>query len=424
MKGLFVNHSPSRRHSASQLKSFAIKWSIRLLLICVVCVISFFSKIKFKRKTSDKIILTGTFLSDNWIRSLLLPLSRSNYSGKIIFVASQKMPPIKNIEAYYPPGWLQSNFDEKISRLLTFAYLCLKYRPQYVLGISLLLNGITAIAISKIIGAKSIYNCTSGENEIVGGGKFSGSRFFSSLDKPDLFSENLLIKIVNHSDLIIARGKKQIDFFRSKGISTKHSVITASVDSRQFFPSSPDLKKCYDLITVGRLVNLKRLDIFLALVLKLKNDGFKDISAAIVGTGTLESDLKRMADDFNIQDNVRFLGFRNDVGSLLRKSKIFILSSDREGMSQSMLQAMFCGLPVVVSDVGAHSELVVSRKNGFLVSNLDVNSFFKPVKTLLSDPEIFNRIGKAATSDVQDYAIENLSIKWSYLLNQPYRSFE
>jgi glycosyltransferase involved in cell wall biosynthesis len=60
--------------------------------------------------------------------------------------------------------------------------------------------------------------------------------------------------------------------------------------------------------------------------------------------------------NLGIDRNVRFAGHQNTVEDWLRKSKVFVLTSDSEGLSLSMMEAMMCGLPAIVSDVGERCE--------------------------------------------------------------------
>ena len=116
----------------------------------------------------------------------------------------------------------------------------------------------------------------------------------------------------------------------------------------------------------GRLVEIKRIDVFLQAI-KSMVQRIPDISAVIVGDGNLRDQLQGMAVDLGVDCHVTFVGHQENVETWLRKSKIFVLTSDSEGLSLSMMEAMMCGLPAVVSNVGDLGDLAKNGVNGYLV---------------------------------------------------------
>src|SRR6185369_5034897 len=113
-------------------------------------------------------------------------------------------------------------------------------------------------------------------------------------------------------------------------------------------------------------IEVKRVELFLRVV-KLITLTVPCISAAIVGAGRLEESLKEMARSLGVARNVRFAGYQRDVVPWLKRSKVFVLTSQSEGLSLAMMEAMMCGLPCVVPDVGELGKLVDDGENGYLV---------------------------------------------------------
>jgi L-malate glycosyltransferase len=119
------------------------------------------------------------------------------------------------------------------------------------------------------------------------------------------------------------------------------------------------------LICVGRLEKIKGHDILLkAFGLMQPGDHVKLL---IVGDGPCRQEIDQQIIEEGLQQNVQMLGQRNDIPDLLNLSDCFVLSSRSEGLSCSIIEAMAAGLPVVATDVGGNSELVVNGKNGYLV---------------------------------------------------------
>lgn len=117
------------------------------------------------------------------------------------------------------------------------------------------------------------------------------------------------------------------------------------------------------IITVGRLSNEKQQERIIRAFSYVYNQE-QAARLLILGKGPNEKYLKGLCRKYNLSEGVVFGGFKSNVGDFLRKSKVFVLASEVEGMPNSMLEAMANGLPVVTVDSpGACSEIVGRKKN-------------------------------------------------------------
>jgi len=114
-----------------------------------------------------------------------------------------------------------------------------------------------------------------------------------------------------------------------------------------------------------------------------------------VGNGPLFKNIKRVADELNLQNRVRFLGARYDVSRILAESHIFVLTSNYEGFPISVLEAMRAGLPVVASDVGGTNEAVDEGRTGYLVPRGDLETLRERLRLLIKDPALRREMGNA-----------------------------
>ncbi|RST72544.1 glycosyltransferase family 1 protein [Siminovitchia acidinfaciens] len=89
----------------------------------------------------------------------------------------------------------------------------------------------------------------------------------------------------------------------------------------------------------------------------------------LAGEGPLMDECKQLSIDLNIEGMIHFLGYRNDIDSLLKMCDISVASSLREGLPVNILEAMACGLPIIAVENRGHRELVYVDKNGWLVGN-------------------------------------------------------
>jgi glycosyltransferase involved in cell wall biosynthesis len=121
----------------------------------------------------------------------------------------------------------------------------------------------------------------------------------------------------------------------------------------------------------------------------------------IVGRGDLDVALKDEVSRLGLEENVHFLGLRNDVRSLLEIMDVFVLPSLSEGLSIALLEAMAAGKPVVASAVGGNPELVLEGETGFLVPPKDSHALAWNVVSLLKDSETRKRFGQTARKRVE-----------------------
>ena len=117
------------------------------------------------------------------------------------------------------------------------------------------------------------------------------------------------------------------------------------------------------------------------------------IKLIVVGSGSLEMELSRQAQDLGVEDLVFFLGFREDVPRILASLDLFVLSSHMEGLGSSILDAMAAKLPVVATRAGGIPEIVVHRETGLLVPPRSPSALAEAVLKLYKDRKLAAALG-------------------------------
>jgi L-malate glycosyltransferase len=364
--------------------------------------------------TGYDILLTGSFYSDNWIRSHLEPLAASRRCARLRVVTTYPVKSLDNVEAIYPVAWLQRLVGRSPARLLTFIWTAFRTRPHVMGGFHLLLNGLVAAVVARLVGARSVYFSVGGPAEVLGGGVWSENRLFGKLDAPDPVIERRLITSVATFDLVIAMGPRTVEFFRQHGVETTFRVIPGGIDGGRFRPS--ETPPTIDLIFVGRLVPIKRVDLFLAAVWRAKRV-IPDITAAVLGDGPLREPLERLAHSLQLDGNVIFAGHRQDVDVWLKRAKVFVLTSLSEGLALSLMEAMLSGLPAVVPLVGELPELIQDGVNGYLVARPTPEALADRFLALLTDPARLARFGRAARESAGRFETRAVTRLWDQILS-------
>ena len=359
------------------------------------------------------ILLTGSFHSDNWLMSHLRPLAMSGRCARIRMVSTTPLPPMEKVEAVHPPEWLIRVLGGVPARLATFFWTGIRARPDIVGGFHLLFNGLAAALLGRMIGARSLYFCVGGPAEVLDGGRNSENRLFARLSAPDHALERKLIRSVANFDLVIAMGSRAVQFFRQRGVDASFHVVSGGLDASRFRADAAQPR--YDLILVGRLAEIKRIDIFLESVKQVRRK-LPAVTAVVVGDGPQRNALEAAARAMGIETSVTFAGHRRDVESLLKKSRLFTLTSDSEGLSLSLMEAMLCGLPAVVSRVGDLGDLVEDGVNGYLVTERTPEAFATRFVELLTDRERLAEFGDAARRSASRFELAAVSRLWDGIL--------
>ncbi len=153
------------------------------------------------------------------------------------------------------------------------------------------------------------------------------------------------------------------------------------------------------LVFVGRLTTIKRPERLIDLARFLK-DNHPDSWLLITGAGELFDTLSAQVERELLP--VTFLGWRKDVGTILSASDIAVLCSDNEGIPLTLIQASQAGLPIVSTDVGSVSDIVVNGTTG-LLTEVSSQGLIQGVSMLLNDPGRGKRFGKAGQERAKEF---------------------
>jgi sugar transferase (PEP-CTERM/EpsH1 system associated) len=122
----------------------------------------------------------------------------------------------------------------------------------------------------------------------------------------------------------------------------------------------------------------------------------------LVGDGSLRHRIEALVAQENLQDRVWLAGARDDIPQLLRALDVFVLPSLAEGISNTILEAMACGLPVVATRVGGNDELVQEGRTGFLVPPADPGTMADALQNYIDNPALRQDHGVVARKRVEE----------------------
>ena len=153
------------------------------------------------------------------------------------------------------------------------------------------------------------------------------------------------------------------------------------------------------LVCTARLSWEKGIDILLRAISRLLEMNLP-CKCIIVGEGYLHDELLEQARTLGLFQNVFFVGFQPDVRPYLRAADAFILTSYKEGLPFSVLEAMASGLPCIVTDVGGNGEAVADHVNGLVIQPGSVEEVVQAVTYLLTHPQEREQMSRASRARV------------------------
>ena len=360
-----------------------------------------------------RMVLTGTFFSDNWVEAHIRPLGASPHCERIWVVADSPFIPMENVTYVCPPRWLQRLIGRVPSRSILFVWTALRTRADVVGGFHLLLNGLIALAVSRVVGARVMYFCVGGWAEFVKGGVHGGNKVFNLIGREDDWLEKRLLRAVRRFDLILTMGTGARDYLLAAGVSAPVRVMPGGIDQRSY--TLAPAERDYDLITVCRIAPVKRLDIYLRVIQRVAQR-VPGVRACVVGEGDELPKLKALARELGIERAVDFVGKQNDVPRWLARARVFVLTSDSEGLSLALMEAAMVGLPAVVSDVGDLGDLVADGVNGGRPPPRDVQAFAERLAPLLTDGALYERFAAASRAAALALSYDVMCGRWDGLL--------
>ncbi len=166
-----------------------------------------------------------------------------------------------------------------------------------------------------------------------------------------------------------------------------------------------------DIIYTGRLIDHKNVSTLLEAVRLLANEA-PGVRCFIVGDGPDRANLERYTVELGLDSNVTFLGFipdQRDLFALMKRSKVFVFPSPREGFGRSVVEAQACALPAVVVKApdSASATLIRNGTDGVICEN-DSRSLASALSDVLANPSRRHQMAEAALAEAARYDWSNV----------------
>lgn len=169
--------------------------------------------------------------------------------------------------------------------------------------------------------------------------------------------------------------------------------------------------------SIGRLDPQKRFDSLMRAFANIAPK-YPDWNLEIYGQGSIRNKLEQVIVDLKLSDRIILKGITNDVNSVLQEDSIFVVSSEYEGFSIVLIEAMANGIACVSYDCPTGpGEIITDVVDGILVENQNETKLAENIEKLIINQELRKELGNNAMKSVQKYSIENVGKKWIELFS-------
>jgi len=199
----------------------------------------------------------------------------------------------------------------------------------------------------------------------------------------------------------------------------RHSRVILNPVSDMFYNADGNPGSENRIVTSGRLSMQKRFDVLIEAFSKIHSQ-FPSYILEIYGEGELKRELQSQIDSLQLQDSAFLKGRSEHIDEDIKNASLFVLSSDFEGLPNSLMEAMALGLPCISTDCdgGGATALINDRKNGIIVKIDDPIGLAESLKEILENDGFRLAIGEEAKKRAGEFKTSVIINKWEQYLEE------
>ncbi|CBK75197.1 Glycosyltransferase [Butyrivibrio fibrisolvens 16/4] len=235
-------------------------------------------------------------------------------------------------------------------------------------------------------------------------------------NKQPKFTMRIIKRLYSKADAVVFQTNDAKDYFDES--IRKHGIVIPNPlkDNLPVWDAENSRKT---IIAAGRLSEQKNFEMLINAFADFVEE-FPDYILSICGEGELENQLKDQVNSLGIEKSVKFEGHVTDLHDRMVESQIYVSSSNYEGISNSMLEALAIGVPTVCTDcpIGGAKMFIKDGENGFLVKVGDAKDLTEKMKKVATDLELRNKFSNNAQKIRKELEASIICHKWKNLLEE------
>ena len=221
--------------------------------------------------------------------------------------------------------------------------------------------------------------------------------------------------LINKEDYNLAKKKfkkcKDIEYVPGVGIDEKKFDVKMTKEDKHKLRKELGLKDTdFVMIYPAELSNRKR-QIWLINTIKELLKRNNDIHLLLPGKDSLNGKCQNLIKEYSLENQIHILGFRKDIPQLLMISNLAISTAKQEGLPVNIMEAMYVGIPIIVSDCRGNRDLIKNDENGYVVP-LDNSEMFKDkIEIIYKNKKLRNKFKKVNAEEIQKYMLKEILVK-------------
>jgi len=294
----------------------------------------------------------------------------------------------------------QSNIIEMFSFILCSIFPCIKlikqFKPDCIFAFFSIPGGLIALILNLLFKTPYIV--------FLRGGDVPG---FDAKDKIlnlfHFFTRPLIRYICKKAHSVVANSEGLRLLALKEMPELEVLAIPNGVATDVFYPLQKNNENSLvRVICTGRLVKQKGFDLLMQSLKTIPSELWK---LEIIGDGPEKQNLQILAEKLEIKDKVLFGGWiaRENIVTKYQNADIFVLPSSGEGMSNTVLEAISSGLPVISTKVSGNDELIKKEQNGILIPVNNINALKNALERLINDPVLRTKMGEQSRKIALEY---------------------
>jgi len=200
------------------------------------------------------------------------------------------------------------------------------------------------------------------------------------------------------------RNNGKVYFVHGVGVNTENFI---GIDSfreskrRELTLAEDDIM----LMSMGDLIPRKNYGIAIEAIAKANNPKLKYF---ICGKGPELENLKKLAKELGVENQIIFMGFRSDIKELLSAADMFLFTTKQEGLPRSMMEAMAAGVPCIASKIRGNVDLIEDGVGGYLCGINDSDAYAEKINLLANDGELRKKMSESNLETIKPFDVKNV----------------
>ena len=224
-----------------------------------------------------------------------------------------------------------------------------------------------------------------------------------------------IIKLIwQEAHFVVSNSQGLKDLANQSAPKQAIDIIYNGIDVNEFFPRSDWEKATQNIITVSRLTKRKGIEYLISAISEVKKS-FPGVKLFLAGDGDYRESLSGLVSHLELEETVIFLGLvphEELPAQVYQKADLFVLPSLNEGMSNTMLEALASGLPLIATPTGGSEELIEEGKNGFIVPMKDPSALAEKIKFIFEQEKERIRMGINSRKKAEELSWQKVMEKY------------